>query len=77
MSLWKANELQTKADVMQRGLFRLVWCSIGCLIGWGVAVVLGLPVILNNLLLLSAGILLVGIITDTIRLSCRRSPNSK
>jgi len=38
MNIWKASPLQSGQDVIARFLFRLLWCSIGLVIGlvlWG------------------------------------------
>jgi len=38
MNIWKASPLQSGKDVIARFFFRLLWCSIGLIIGlifWG------------------------------------------
>lgn len=69
MTLWKANQLRSKADVTQRGIFRFVWCAIGWMAATVLFMAVGRPIQQPvHILALVILIPLIGMAVDAARL---------
>lgn len=67
MGYWKANKLQCRADIAQRGLFRFLWCTVPYLVfALYRFLMIGDPRLFNPLpVLLVLGIPIAGMVVDS------------
>lgn len=71
MNLLKANKLNSRSDVLPRGIFRLFWCAVGYVLSVTVLTAMGHPLSPNYhviVVVLVISIPLVGMVFDRTRL---------
>ena len=74
MSLLKANRLECSADIVQRGIFRLVWCTIPGLIIAFVASLFGYPQLVSLFVIVPLiAVPVLAVVVDGLRLKYRGS----
>ena len=74
MNLLNANRLETRRDLVQRGLFRLLWFTLGS----GLIVAIRQEPLVETLYLPAAAVLIAifGVLTDALRLRYSRVTKS-
>lgn len=75
MNFMKSNRLKYSADIVQRGIFRLVWCTIpGLIIAFGSAL-FGFHRFSVWFFVFIIAIPILGVVVDGIRLKARGLSN--